>query len=451
MMIRKKQRCLLDFYPPKGRALVSGVTDDYCDISSIAAGTGTDKTLGTTELQGLDAEAAVPYGSGASNDSSAGPSCDNALLEFNDDKGKGQSCFIETGMESAAPPAVAVDGDGVDKGSLITAGTKRPRNVVQTCLDFGQSNVGGITTCRLCGMIYNVTLVEDVRLHKRRCHRKMTSKNGEVGAVLDDFRAWASSDTAVKQLEKLSQVKHPKGDCGRGTRGGIRSLCRRVQDSLLDEFVCFVFDCASRDFLRHKISGILAEALQFSDIVLTPEVSYCLVVVVHLHYNRLVCAVAGRSSSRRQKPAPQNHGERRGVGLAETHCVKRPHATLCDVPYAWLQEASVLMDARKNSQGAELLFDAKPQQPTARDFFNISESSRRERQRCELQRINSLVNIALGRALATLGRHVIYGCALCPLTQFSYDSDTLDKTFLDRISESLTNGHNSLYTHAAVL
>ncbi|ORC93309.1 uncharacterized protein TM35_000011860 [Trypanosoma theileri] len=323
-------------------------------------------------------------------------------------------------------------------------GSKRQRAAVQTSLDFGQRDVAAAKTCGRCGMFFNAAIDADVRLHRRCCTMAARSD-----AVANTHAAWLASAQLAKAFVTL--VRPQRGGTGRenGTTSHSSSsggFCTRLQESHSDEFVCYVMDCSRRGFAEDALVSRFVEALQFTDVVLTAA-SYTLVAVVHHRAERLLCAVAGRPSTRQQEP--QLLLQQRSEGDIPIRCCTKSSVTFCDVPYVWCQEEAVLAATATEWKTTQTTASLLSTRTAVENFFNRTERCEGgQQQQQKQQQLRKLVDTALSRALTTLGRHVTYGHALCSRSQFSYDCGVLSENVLNRIDTvTMCNGAVSLYTH----
>lgn len=335
------------------------------------------------------------------------------------------------GIDAAAPDNSLFLPREIEKTPATRNNAKRLRSAVQTSLDFGQSNVDGVATCGLCGMIFNVTVEEDVRLHRRCCAASSRKKGSRQFADCPD--AWLSSEQLSKALDSIAGPRRRRG-CA------AKEFCTRVQESADDEFIVYVLDCSGPKFAEDAVVRQLLEALQFFDLLFAAA-AYTLVVVMHRRAGRLLCAVAGRPSTREQDPALVL---RPGGDGAPTRCHTQSCVTLCDVPYVWCQRDAALAASSADWWTTQTASALRSTRSAVRDFFCRGGG----RVGDERERLRGLVDSALRRALRTLGRRVAYGHALCPRLQFSYDRGALRDDVLSRLDAVTSVGDSgALYTH----
>ncbi|KAH9599130.1 N-acetyltransferase ESCO [Trypanosoma melophagium] len=369
---------------------------------------------------------------------------------------------LDTPSLAAAPKEEGIAPTPSPEESLQTptdskrhGGQKRQRPAVQTSLDFGQREVAAATTCGHCGMFFNAAIDADVRLHRRCC----TGITARRSAVADTHATWLASTQLAKALVGL--VRPQRGGAGRengnnnnnnnnsisnSSSGGV--FCTRLQQkSHSDEFVCYVMDCTRRGFAEDVVISRLVEALQFTDVVLSAA-SYTLVAVVHQRAERLICAVAGRPSTRQQEPLLLLQERREGD--IPIRCRTKSSVTFCDVPYVWYQQETVLAATAAEWRSTQTAASLVSTRTAVQEFFNPPERGEggQQKQKQKQQQLRTLVDTALHRALTTLGRHVTYGHALCPRSEFSYDCGVLYEDVLNRVDNvTMCSGAVSLYTH----
>ncbi|ESL07256.1 hypothetical protein TRSC58_05059 [Trypanosoma rangeli SC58] len=321
---------------------------------------------------------------------------------------------------------------------------RRTQAAVQTFLDFGQNNAGGTMKCSLCGMVFNFTVTEDIRIHERCCTALFSGKSGaskKGKQRADGLEAWLASAQLGKALEGLLQPKRR----GQAVRESLRKctngeFCTRVQESSHKELVLYVFDGSKQDCVKDVVFRRLVEALEFSEVMLCAA-AYFLVAVVHCHTGRLLCAVAGKLSTREQDPVLI-------LGKSEcctvTRCHTRSCVTFCDVPYVWCQRDAVLEATIADWWHPDTVAALQPTRVAIQDFFQCTKQQEKNQ-----QRLHVLVDTALRCAVTTLGRHVSYGRTLCPRSEFSYDCNTLSSDVLGRVEvvTACINAEAPLYTH----
>ncbi|RNF21908.1 uncharacterized protein Tco025E_03238 [Trypanosoma conorhini] len=347
--------------------------------------------------------------------------------------GGGAASFSPTSLRSSDTP----------RRTQLAA--RHPQAAVQTSLDFGQRNAGGVMTCGLCGMLFNFTATEDIRLHERCCTALSSgnsgaSKTGRLRA--DDRDAWLASAQLGKALEGLALPKRR----GQAVRESTRrctagEVCAMVHESSGKELVLYVFDGSKQDCVKDAVFRRLVEALEFSEVMLCAA-AYSLVTVVHGHTGRLLCAVAGRPSTREQDPVLMLG---KSEGCAATRCYTRSCATFCDVPYIWCQCDAALEAMEADWWHTKTMAALQPARLAVQDFFRCTKRLEPKR-----QRLHALVDTALRSALKTLGRHVSYGHTLCPRSGFSYDRNVVSSDVMRRVDAvtECSDAAAPLYTHA---
>ncbi|KAG8347117.1 hypothetical protein TRVL_02063 [Trypanosoma vivax] len=334
----------------------------------------------------------------------------------------------EKGGYTSTPAHVARN--KVHRPAERVGGGKRARDCVQTCLDFGQTDVGGVVTCSSCGMMYNLTLPDDVRLHKRACRRNCRND-----------AEWLASSQCVQQLDKLTQQASQERSGRKSTQDSIVISCSRITDSVGGEFTSYVFDCTTKHFAKKAVMRRLVEALCLAEVLTSAiEVTF-LVVVAHVVSLRLVAAVAGSAATREQASVLVANEQDCGESQIR-RCSRTTHRTLCDVSFIWLQNESVFPSSLINGRHTTLETQFTPASEVVATFFRSPVHKKTPRSGARL-----LVNTGLEHALAVLGRHVLYGCTLCPSTQFSYDAGKICRETLDRVGASLCMGTESLHAH----
>ncbi|EKF32824.1 hypothetical protein MOQ_003314 [Trypanosoma cruzi marinkellei] len=321
---------------------------------------------------------------------------------------------------------------------------RRPQGGVQTSLDFGQNNAGGVLKCGLCGMLFNFTVKEDIRIHERCCSA-LSSGSVSVtmigGQCADSLDSWIASEQVGKALEEVAQPRRRSQAVRDSTRKcTAEEFCTRIQETSDSELVLYVFDCSKQDCVEDAVFRRLVEALQFSDVLLCAS-AYCLVTVVHRHAGCLLCAVAGRPFTRQQDPVLLL---RNSEDSTVTHCYTRSCMTFCDVAYVWCQSVAVLEAMATDWWLTKTVTAIQSTRLAIQDFFH---PTRRKDKTQERQQ--ALLESALRCAVRTLGRHVSYGHRLCPRSEFSYDCSTLSSDVLSRV-DSVTaciDSERPLYTH----
>ncbi|KAF8276231.1 hypothetical protein BCY84_00477 [Trypanosoma cruzi cruzi] len=366
-------------------------------------------------------------------------------------------CASDVAFHSAAPQIDDKEniGDGApsrpptflrcaEKTRRMRNGARSPQAAVQTSLDFGQNNAGGVLKCGLCGMLFNFTVKEDIRIHERCCN---ALSSGSVSATMigrqfaDGLDMWIASEQLGKALEGVAQPKRRSQAVRDSTRKCTpEEFCTRVQETSDSELVLYVFDCSKKDCVEDAVFRRLVESLQFSD-VLSCASAYCLVSVVYRHAGCLLCAVAGRPFTRQQDPVLllRDSGD-----STVTHCYTRSCMTFCDVPYVWCQSVAVLESTARDWWLTKTVAAMQSTRLAIQDFFYPTKRNDNTQ-----QRLHALLESALRCAVTTLGRHVSYGHTLCPRSEFSYDCSALSVDVLSRV-DSVTaciDSERPLYTH----
>ncbi|KEG13725.1 hypothetical protein DQ04_00821030 [Trypanosoma grayi] len=426
----KQQKSLFDFFAKKNESSAAVAVE-------AAAAAANERGMGKEELPLVVLSSSV-----------APNSAPTASTAFGVTPSAGESSRADS--NETVPPRADAEGRRSNAALGTCCGAKRWRSAVQTSLDFGQSDAGGVTKCRLCGMVFNATVKEDVCLHARCCTALSSSspspswaKKSRCGTEATD--AWLASELLGKSLE--SMVHHQRRGAAKApARCSSGDFCVRLPESVDDEFMCYVFDCSKRGFAEDAVAIRLAEALRFPDVVL-PAAAYCLVVMLHRRAGRLLCAVAGRPSTREQDPALVVRRDKDGT---TTRCGTRTCVTFCDVPYVWCQRDAVLAASASDWWPARTVAALQSTGAAVRDFFSQRGGGHAEEQQ---QRLHTLVDAALHRSVMALGRHVVYGHALSPRAQFSYDNVALREDVLDRVAAVTAcdnDGEDAspLFTHA---
>ncbi|CBH15317.1 hypothetical protein, conserved [Trypanosoma brucei gambiense DAL972] len=438
----KQQMCLRDFFLKGKKGMIKDACSDVIDLHVAVKGDELVDAFSSKEKhEFLDSMPPMKH----STDVSA--SCyldDNVPESSSSNHGEGSTLAKPSGVT-----AFPFQTKHVGKyGALTTRSSKRPRSGAQTCLDFGQSDIGGVTTCRICGMIYNAVMPEDIRLHRRFCRpQALSNKRCKELDAADGHCVWLASRDVIVQLDRLAGSQRQNLAMQRRYRAGAAPVCLKVQESTADEFICYVLECGARGLARSTVVSRFVEALQFDDVTLQGESDYCLVAVVQVYLERLVCVVAGRPVARTHEPTLLPYKKHCETALGGKQYLETSQKTLCDVPYIWLQSELVLATTWRGCLQQQIAPAVKSQRDVTRDFFKCRGMAS-EKKFEDLQQTRSLGDAALSRALSTLGRHVTYGCALCPRRQFSYDSSVVNESMLHRVAGVMgCDDVSTLYTH----